>query len=366
MKKWLGRLAKIGFFLAAFIGVVVTVLFNMGGDNETLKGAIEDYISATSGYAARIRTFNKMTFFPNISLSMNDIALVKPNMNAMQKWAENEAQKPDNERGFTPPPIEFNYPDGKIEHFQVSVGFWDAAFGGAQKIKNLQIRNAEFNGGAIHHKPLNIERLGIDETADGKAFIGLKGNLGEDEFSGGLDIKAVGSQKKPKYKLGEEGAFDFTIGKLEISGIMRPRSLGGMHLRDVRVIHNKEEIVNATFSFIREAAGNIKMKGEFEAIEFGSNGTFDWNILADKNMQIVGDIEATLINTADFSEGSRIHNALNEWDRIFKNPDIKSDNDKKAPIHNISVKADALKATSKTTADFVGGATFDNNQLLFQ
>ena len=125
MKKWLGRLAKLGFFLAAFIGVIATVLFNMGGSGNTLKTAIEDYISASTGYSARIQSFNEMTFFPSITLDIGNVILKKPDLKALESWAKAELEKPESEQGQSPlPQLDYNNPDAVIEHALVSVGFF--------------------------------------------------------------------------------------------------------------------------------------------------------------------------------------------------------------------------------------------------
>ncbi|NCT41687.1 MAG: hypothetical protein GW778_08520 [Alphaproteobacteria bacterium] len=360
MKKWLGRLAKLSFFLIAFLGVVITVLFNMGGDSDTLKGAIEDYITASSGYATKIKTFNNMTFFPNISVDAEGIILKKPDIKAMQAWADEEAQKPEEERGTTPPPIDFFNPDATIEKAIIAIGFWDVTLAHNKNIKNIQIRNAEFKAGTVHEKPLHIETLGIDETPEGKPFIALSGALGSDKFSGGLDIESIGTRSNPKYKLGEEGAFDFKVGNITMTGILRPRTMGGLHIRDLKIINNEQEIIDATFTFIRGAEGNIAINGNFTAPEFGSNGTFDWNIIAAKNMQITGNIAADTLYQDDFSANSRISKTWKEWASIFMTSDAPANES-----HAIAVTADTFTAKSKTVQDFTGGASIKDNQMIF-
>ena len=361
MKKWLGRLAKIAFFVIAFLGVVITVLFNMGGDSDTLKGAIQDYISATTGYAARIQQFNKMTFFPNVSVNMEGIVLKKPDIAAMQAWANEESKKPEEEQGQIPPPVSFYQPDATIEQIILSVGFWDVGIGSGRKIKSLQVRNAAFDAGTLHYKPLFVETLGINETAQGEPYLDAQGQLGDDEFTAQIDLEASGSRSNRKYTLGEESDFNFNIGDLTITGVIRPRTMGGFHMRDLKVINNGQEALHATFSFVREQGGLIKIEGDFVTPEYGSNGEFDLDIQTNKNMQTNGEIDATLINQADFEEGSQLSNAWKEWNRIFKNPE-KSLSDKSA----IGLEAEKLISADETLEGYNGAIVINENTLTFK
>jgi len=360
MKKWLGRLAKIAFFFIAFFGVVITVLFNMGGDSDTLKGAIEDYISATTGYAAKIQQFNKMTFFPSITVDMEGIILKKPNIAAMQAWADEEAEKPQAEQGQTPPPISFYQPDGTIEELIVSVGFWDVGFGRGRKIRNIQVRNARFTAGTLHYKPVFVETLGINETPEGEPYLDVQGNLGDDEFTASFELESIGSRSRRKYQLGDESAFTFNIDTITMDGIMRPRTMGGMHIRDLKIRNNGQEVLNATFSFIRDQDGVMDIEGEFMVPEYGSNGEFDLEIQSRKNMQASGEIEAKLINQADFMDGSNLSNAWKQWNNIFKNPEsIENTN------NIIALETEKFMTVSQTLDDYEGGVSINENTLTF-
>jgi len=362
MKKWLSRIIKISFFLFAFMAVILTVLFNMGGSSDTLKGAIEDYIAQSTGYAAQIGTFNKMTFFPNISVDLENIKLVKPDIEAMQKWAEQEATKPEEERGLTAPPFGFETADGTIERLILSVGFWDVGLGQGRKIRDIRIENARFNAGTIHHKPLTIKRLGIDETAEGKPYLTGIGDLGGDDWTGNMALQSIGKHSKPKYKIGDESAFDFKIGTLDLNGVMRPRTMGGLHLRDLKIRHKNTPVMDATLTFARDDHENIDMKGDFLIPQFGSNATFDGLIMRQPNHEINLTIQAQSIDTRDFNAASNLSAAWSEWNRIFKNP---NDLDPQAR-QNITVKTNIFKDGGAQISDHQTQAYIQENSINFK
>jgi len=353
MKKWLSRLTKIAFILFAFLAVVVTVLFNMGGSSDTLKGAVEDYIGQSTGYAAQIQTFNKMTFFPDISIDMEGISLKKPNMTAMNAWAKAESKKPKEEQGKTAPPINYSNPDSQIAQFKISIGFWDVGFGKTRKIRDLQMRDANFKAGSIAHKEVTIGILGIDETADGNPFLNMEGQWGSEAFRVTLDLESSGSRKKRKYYIGEESLFEAEIGKITMQGIARPRTMGGFHIRDLTIYHQGSEVLKTTLSFVKDAENAMSLKGDFLASENGSDGEFDLKIHAAQNMTISGMIDAETFNLNDFKAGSKFSRAWAEWDRIFK--------DQSQPVndnHKITVTAKDYQGSA-----FNGTAIIDKNQI---
>jgi len=353
MKKWLSRLTKIGFVLFAFFAVVVTVLFNMGGSNENLQGAIEDYIGQSTGFAAQIQSFNKMTFFPNVSLDIEGVTLKKPNMTALNAWAKAESEKPKEEQGQIAPPINYSNPDATIGQFKISIGFWDVSLGKTRKIRDLQIRNAEFKAGSIAHKAVSFDTLGIDENAEGKPFLNMKGNWGSEAFEASLDLESSGSRNKRKYYIGEESLFDAKVGNITMRGIARPRTMGGFHIRDLVINHQGAEVLKTTLSFVTTAESAIDIKGDFLAPENGSDGTFDLKIHADQNMVMSGTIDAETFNPNDFKSGSKTSRAWAEWDRIFKNQSVPANDN-----HKIKVTAKDYQG-----AAFDGIAVISNNQI---
>lgn len=360
MKKWISRLTKIGFFIFAIIAVILTVMVNMGGNSDTLKFAIEDYISQSTGFAAKIDTFHKMTFYPNISVEAEGIRLKRIDVDAMKTWAEVEQQKPEDMRGKTPPPrIDFDNPDGNIGRLVISMGFWDTGFGGGQKFKDIQIKNMFFKEGSLSHKPITVDAIEIDETPEGKPFLSAKGRFGNDAFEGSLDLEGVGKKKSRKYKIGDESDFQVEIGDLGVEGVLRPRAMGGFHARDIVVWDQKLAAIEATLSFVRDSHKVINLKGAFNIPEHGSNAEIDWKIDTKDKAGMTGTMESIMLNAADFEAGSRLNKTFKKWGDTFLNPDRKTGNS----VVDIDVSAETYKDGGREIKPYEGKLSIENNQI---
>lgn len=363
MKKWASRLSKIAFVIFAFFAILVTIMVNMGGDSETLKRAVEDYISQSTGYAAQIETLNEMTFYPYISIEAENIRMVSVDVEALKAWAEAEKQKPEEERGKTPAPrINYADPVGTIEKLIVSMGFWDVTFGVGRKVRNIYVQNASFKAGSLSYKPVKIEAIEIDETPEGKPFLTAKGNFGSDEFHANVDLQGVGSKKRRKYKIGEESEFQAEIGKLSIQGVLRPRTMGGFHARDVIVANDGDTAVEATISFVRGGDKMIDLKGAFSLPENGSNAEIDWEIGSKETAEITGKMDASLIDTADFASTSKLSQTLKIWDETFKAPQTEQGDNN----IQITINAETFKSGPQEISPYKGTLTIDNNQFNFK
>ncbi len=66
--KWLAIIGVILFILA-------TALSRLGGNSPVLRESIEEFLTDTTPYTARIGTLNSMRFFPNIAIDITDVQL---------------------------------------------------------------------------------------------------------------------------------------------------------------------------------------------------------------------------------------------------------------------------------------------------
>jgi len=369
MKKWAGRLVKIAFFLFAFFAVIATLLYNMGGNSDTLKGAIEDYISQSTGYAAKIDTFNKMTFFPNIGVDIENVRLKSVNIDAMKAWAKAENEKPQAQQGRTPPPIGFNKPDATIEKLVISIGFFDAGFGRGRKIHKFNVQNASFNAGIIAEQPVNFDAIAIDEDASGNAFLNVEGDIAGEEFTAALDLESAGRGSGRKYKIGDESKFEAAFANITLNGVMRPRTMGGLHVRDLVIRRNEADIAKTTFTFIRDEEQTIELNGTFEMTEHGSNGEFDWIINAPdtdtdaSTKPPSGNITAEKIHAGDFDENSNLSAIWKTWDDVTKADDQNTIEKRKT---DIVVEAKTYQDGTQTIAPFNGKISLDNHAIMFE
>lgn len=289
MKKWAGRLVKIGFFLFAFMAIILTVMVNMGGNNDNLKGAIEDYLAGRTGYATNITTLNKMSFYPYIIMDVEGIE--------MRRAAGSE--------------IAVNAQSAKL-----SFGFWDL-FLGRRQLRDLNVQNIVMTAGAVLDQRIEVKSLQIDEEADGQAFASLKGKIGADDIDIRIGMQTSGKPGRYRYGIGEESAVDATIGNLDFQGIMRPRALGGFHLRDFTLSHNAAQVATGTLSVLRNKA-DLNVEGP---LEIGSSkGAVELDFASAEDVSVItGTAQGDMIAPQDFTKDAPVSMALKEWQRIFAN-----------------------------------------------
>ncbi len=289
MKKWAGRLIKTCIVIAIIIALVLTVMVNMGGNSDTLKGAIEDYLMSSTRYSAEIETLHKMTFFPNIGANIEGLEMKNP---------EDELQVI------------------RIQNANIALGFWDLMLGD-RSIRAFQIKNAVFAPGTLMRQTTTIDELGIDEDANGRAFLTLDGKIGDQKISGNLDLESSGSIKKRKYKIGEESKIAITLESLNLSGVLKPRAVGGFHFKDFMLTHNDAQVLSGSLSFLRDSnpTPEISFKGNLKSAETDAETQIDGTLSFANPIHFNGDLDAAYFTTKDFTKGSRLMNAIGQWNK---------------------------------------------------
>ena len=362
MKKWLSRLSKIAFVFLALFAILITVFVNMGGNNHTLRGALEEYIAQSTGFAAQITKLNKMTFFPDIGADVEGILMKRPDPQLLKAWAEAENQKPPEQRGQTPPPIHFEEPDGSIGKLKIVMGFWDVTFGMSKKVRDIQVANAYFKAGALAHKAVTLRTLGIEETPEGNAYLNAKGLYGDDGFNAQVDLETGGSRNRPNFKIGEESAFEASIAELHMKGIMRPRRLGGFHIRDVLIKQESSEILEAALSFVRSQDKSFAVKGDMLLLEHGTDAKIDWQIGGEGISTISGEIKAAHIDTRDFNENAKLLKFLKRWNEIFFDPEEEG----QSLTGSLIIDAETFQDGASELSNYKGILTIKDDQFIFQ
>ncbi len=335
MKKWAGRLLKTAIFFGIFIVIMLTVLVNMGGSNETLKGALEDYFASATRMDANIKTLNKMTFFPNIGADMEGIELADPN---------NET------RTIT------------VESAKVALGFWDIILGN-RTIRDLNIKNAVFSANTLAEQPVTIDELAINEDAEGRSFLQLNGQIGEEALSAEVDLSNEGDVKNPQFELSDESAITASLGKLKFTGTIRPRTIGGFHVRDF-TLSSPQETVKGNMSFVR-GKGRVDVEGDFEFPQHGSIVDADLAITRGPVLDITGTLDAKTFAIEDFTGASYVITAINEWDRIFPSPNDSTHNPFAGKTADIDFKAESFLAGGKALGSVSAPLTIKDGTLSF-
>ncbi len=259
---------KILFFVGAFFAVIFTVMANMGGTNDTLKGAIEDFLSEATGYQARVTTLNNMSFFPSIAVDIEDV---------------NFFSTMDN-----------NVPVATLQRADIAMGFWTVMFK-TPNIKRFFISELNIIPGVITRQAISLERAGIFETAKGRrAYFVIKGTLGEKEISVRAEMEKSGSARKPQYKFGDHKFVEASIGELTAEGSFNNEG-GRMNLSDIKIQSN-DDILTGDLSFMYEGAGRVGVSGELNAA--GTKLRPDFRLHHDDD-EIKGEIIITELQLVD-------------------------------------------------------------------
>ncbi len=211
-KSWMGRLLKLLFILSAFFLVIATVLFNMGGSDDTLKEHVESYLSRTlGGRPATVGKLGNMSFFPRVGLDIQDTVIT------------------GHAKG--------SYPVLEIGRLQAYMNFWNVATR-APRFTQLYIEDLKALKGLFIPREFTVEKLYIDHDIDtGKAVLRANGKLDIHPWSVEAGLEVFGS-KKGKYQYSLSGNIPLVV------------DIADIHLETMIVNHEREyfKIENAVIS----------------------------------------------------------------------------------------------------------------------
>src|SRR5262249_31243184 len=140
-KRWISLGLKTIFFAVAFFLIIFTVMANMGGSSDTLRESIEQFISESTGYKARVGHLSAMTFFPDISFNFEN----------MELYGESSAE-----------------PAVYTGSVKVALDFWDVMMN-TGKIKTFNIRKFRALPGVIFESAFALDELAITDKEEGRA-----------------------------------------------------------------------------------------------------------------------------------------------------------------------------------------------------
>ncbi len=184
--KWLKRILKIFVITALIFGFLLFVLAMLGGNNDTLKGALEDFISKSTNTKVSVQTLNRIEFYPDLAFDFEGL--------------QGLAGK-----------------DGDIEVFSVgsvhlAMSFWDMTFS-TGKLKDIDIRNVYMAPGLWGKQIVSLEHIGIEASADSQqAALKAQGLVGDKVFGFEAPMTQTGEAEDIRYKFSDQKYVDFTLG----------------------------------------------------------------------------------------------------------------------------------------------------------
>lgn len=251
LKSWIFTGVKIAFFMAAFVMIALTILANMGGNGDSLRGAVEQFASSVTGYPAKIEKFNGMTFFPRISADLEDI-----------NFYEDEPGLGD--------------PVAHIDKAQLAFDFWDVLFHNG-KLLVFDVENISASKEVFTKEKLDIKFLRVADTGGGNAVLEGEGMVGKTPVSMQIGMKTYQSGGVKAFGFGEARDFSITLGKRKIQAVVRD-SRSGVLLEDLHIENGAQEATGMLK--ITEADENISsFEGALKSgdREYTQNFSIDFN-----------------------------------------------------------------------------------------
>lgn len=299
------RLIKIAIYIILFFVLIFTVMTKMGGNSDILKGAVEDFLTDSSGYPAKIGTLNRMTFFPNISIDIEDIK--------MKTREEGD-------------------PSILVQKARVSLGFFDVMLGNG-KVRLLDVRGVTLAPGVVAPQPVYVEYFSIlrekqqEQTPSSLpvVFLGSQGRIGATPFHFRLNVQESGSSYNPKYTLEKEGTLEADLGDIVLKGTAGRQEFGGLVIDDFTLSRAQNPLASGQLYLSRNKAFNIK-----GTVKLAGHETIlepDIQIGKEGSARISGFLKSPAFYAEDFVKGSPLRLLIKDLKSIFEGAGNKAQED---------------------------------------
>lgn len=222
---------KLSLVVAVLLVMMMTVLSAIGGNSDVLREALQDFVSNTSGMPTQIETLNEMAFFPTIRIDI-----------------ENVEMKPEGSGSDAAIVI------GKAV---LAMDFWDAIFKTGQ-LRALDIEKLSAVGGAILPKPLNLEKVTLQDNADNplKASLEATGLYGDDPLSLSIPMDVLGNRPVHRYEFPDRRVVTLSVGDVVLTADMQNWESGHLHVPEFTLsVAEKESL-----------SGNVRLKRDKNSI----------------------------------------------------------------------------------------------------
>jgi hypothetical protein len=281
-----------------------------------LHSAIEEVLSQKTGYSARINTFNRMSFFPNINIDIENVEFRKV-MSATQETGEIVS-------------AEFGDALMTIEKANVTVGFFDMMAGGGQ-LKQLEIQNLRAAAGTLLNKPLTIEKAALEEADNDKGALNITGTFDGKALNASMGFNVSGRPGNRKYDVGGERLLRVSVDGLSFDGVLHDHALSsGVEIRDAVMMLGKTKVLDGRIDFKNDPNKHMEIAGDITLYPAKSKISPDLKIdMGADEVSVTGKISSERLNLDDVSANSPTLEALNKMSALFsdgKSKDIGFEN----------------------------------------
>jgi hypothetical protein len=297
--KILGRLVKLSLILGVFLFIGLTILANIGGNSPVLHEAIEEVLSQKTGYKAKIHTFNRMSFFPDINIDIEHVEFRKM-ISTTQETGEMLTEA-------------YGEPVMLVEKANIALGFFDMVLGNS-KLKVIDIRNLQSAPGALMAKSLHLESIVLEEIGDHGGALNIKGAIDDKPLTLSMGFDVSGRPGNRKYDVSGERHLRANIDGVSVEARLNDYALsGGVQLSDLKVVTGGVNTLNGQVDIKYNPEQHIEVSGELVLYPSKSIINPDLKITPAPDMlSVKGKISSDVFNINDVKAGSPVSKAVNK------------------------------------------------------
>jgi hypothetical protein len=285
---------KIVAMFVLFLFVMFTIMANMGGSGDTLRGGLEDYISGMTGYEAHVKTLNKMSFFPVIGFDFEGLELRDP------ASGDDVVAIADKVRFF--------------------VGFWDVAMS-AGNFRTVYIEELVASPGVILAQPVHIAKVEIVSPENAEPYLHATGHIGMTEAEARLNLRSSGHGRMRDYHLADRRNYFMRTGDAEIQA-SQDLAHGEFAFEDLKIKQNGVDVVTGNLRFSGNDNRSLGLTGQLVFPEFGTALTTDLVLrYANKGLDVAGIMSGPVLQPGDFTRESRLGQLVDYVLPIFGHED---------------------------------------------
>lgn len=341
---WTGFFLKLVFFICAFVLIIITVLANMGGSNETLHDGVKQFISGFfGGKPVQMERLVYMGFFPTVAIDVEGVSV----------FADDK----------TP------YPLITLGRLQASMPFWNVATS-SPKLTKFYMEKFSSVKGALLPAELVIDKAFVDHDIEGNtAFLRGNGKIGVHNWTLSIQLEISGSKQKYNYMLAPESQVNFDIADISFETVLIRNTSEFLKFRDFKLKYQDREMRGTV---VVSALGErlLKIKGD---VRTGDDSTIllpdlVLNLVGHDSKDLSGIITSEALDISDFTGEDSVFSVFSRFREIFGYEAVPKSGDKLALLgsYNLQLALDLKNvslASNQSTRDVKLDLVQDNGRL---
>lgn len=194
---------------------------------DPLRDGFEEYLSKNSGTNATIGSLEKITFFPNIDIRLQDLTMHNKQNAAII--------------------------DIEMDSASISAPFWSMLFGGS-RLNDISIMNLKSKVGALTPLALTLDSVGIINKEGPEqygSFLVAVGSYGGKEML----LEAEIDKLDKNYRMPKALSFSLLIGKAELNASLI-KNFSGVHLKTAVFSRGKKTASSKDYVLVKSKEYN--------------------------------------------------------------------------------------------------------------